>query len=416
MNLHNLRYAEASSAFSPDAARLSLGIRKNAPDAQRDTILELEGIKVTSAINQQNLLLLLNNSGQGNPVRYWQVEANQEKKSFHRCISVTCKSWLCPDCRRIKGHALRDKLLEKAKIFKEPRLYTITVNRKLFRSPEEAYNYVMSKKFIARLLTKEMKIRRWFWVFEVQEESGDGWPHWHILLDVADLPGKWYNSSTKANSDVKPVNINAWCYIPHFFDLNKVHSLLRKWKIGEQCYLSVRKDKFKQARHAINYITKYLIKTPQKGYPSWVWKHSNLRFYQPSYDVGSMKTDEIFVVAKEEKKKRGERKSGRIPLDRVSECGLKVLYQFYDSASDRIKIIPPVWGTKSHLKESPVCDQISEFDFERKRAFSVYGFWHIEDLEQYHSKLEKDKDFISSLMQEIDARKQLHLHEWEVAS
>lgn len=261
-----------------------------------------------------------------------------------------------------------------------------------------------------------MKIRRWFWVFEVQEESGDGWPHWHILLDVADLPGKWYNSSTKANSDVKPVNINAWCYIPHFFDLNKVHSLLRKWKIGEQCYLSVRKDKFKQARHAINYITKYLIKTPQKGYPSWVWKHSNLRFYQPSYDVGSMKTDEIFVVAKEEKKKRGERKSGRIPLDRVSECGLKVLYQFYDSASDRIKIIPPIWGTKSHLKESPVCDQISEFDFERKRAFSVYGFWHIEDLKQYHSKLEKDKDFISSLMQEIDARKQLHLHEWEVAS
>ena len=167
-----------------------------------------------------------------------------DKPSFIKGISIRCNRWVCPSCRRVKGIHLREKLLDRAELFKVPRLFTITINRDWFKSPHDAYDWVMKKKFIARLLTQKMGISRWFWVLEVQENSGDGWPHWHIMLDISDLPGKWYNSYTKTFQNATPENKTGWVFIRHFFDLERVHYYLRKWKIGEQCRFSSRKDDF----------------------------------------------------------------------------------------------------------------------------------------------------------------------------
>lgn len=392
--MSSLKRLEVTPAeFSRGAARLSPGTRENASPAQR-TILELEGIKVTS------------------------LEKEEKQNSFHRCISVTCKSWLCPDCRRIKGHEIREKLIEKALTFKEPRLYTITVNRDWFKNPREAYEYVMHRKFIARLLTKEMKVRRWVWVLEAQEESGDGWPHWHILIDVADLPSRWYHVKDKISIKEKPENIQGWLFIPHFFDLNKVHSLLRKWEIGEQCYLSVRKDKFHNSKHAIYYITKYLIKTPKKGFPPWMWEFRNLRFYQPSYEVGSINSKESIQKPKkqEEKKEEVKEKKGcRSPLVRVSECKLKVIYKTYDKENDRMKILPPMWGMKEALKEYSGASRIMDFEFETLQSFPIYGFWNIDDLTKFQDLYNRE-EAQKAIQKKIADRKQHFLNAWAQAS
>ena len=113
-----------------------------------------------------------------------------------RAISVKCNSWMCGKCRKRRGIIFRNRLLEKLTLFKEPRLYTITINREWHESPREAYRHVMLDSLIPRLF-RLLGIKRWVWVLEVQENTGDGWPHWHILIDVSDLKGMYYNPPLK---------------------------------------------------------------------------------------------------------------------------------------------------------------------------------------------------------------------------
>ena len=268
------------------------------------TKLELIGIKVTSSQEQKN------------------------EGVFYNGIALHCKSWMCPCCRVPKGYNVRMQLLNKVNVFKVPRLYTVTVNRDYFESPEAAYQYVMQGKFLARLLTKEMRVKRWFWVLEVQEETGDGWPHWHILIDVVDLPGVWYHKESQTAQANKPDNSLDWRYIPHFFDLNRVHRLLRKWKIGEQCKLSVRHDEFQSPEHAVNYVTKYLIKPPRRGFPAWMLNRTGLRFHQASRAVGAIGEQKKQTVPKYAKQPNSKPRRIHRPAERIAECG-KVLFTAY---------------------------------------------------------------------------------------
>jgi hypothetical protein len=275
----------------------------NEPPAAH-TILELDRIKVTSSEEQKN------------------------EGVFYNPIVLHCKSWMCPSCRIPKGLSIRRQLLGKVNVFKVPRLYTVTVNRDYFESPEAAYMHVMRGKFLARLLTKEMGVVRWFWVLEAQEETGDGWPHWHILMDVGELPGMWYHKESQTAQANKPDDSSEWCYVPHFFDLNRVHRLLRKWKIGEQCKLSVRRDDFQSPEHAVNYITKYLINPPERGFPAWMLNHKGLRFYQPSRAVGAIGEQKKQTVPKYAKEPSSKPRRSHRPAERIAECG-KVLFTAY---------------------------------------------------------------------------------------
>jgi len=338
-------------------------------------------------------------------------EIESDRKDFYRGVSLKCKSWLCEHCRLGKGLELKERFKAKAAMFKAPRLYTITVNRDWFQSPAEAYHYVMSKKFIARLLTKEFNIRRWVWVLEAQEESGDGWPHWHILIDVSDLPGTWYNKNTKATQEEKPVDSDNWCYIPHFFDLNRVHHLLRKWHIGEQCYLTVKRENFVNPEHAINYIVKYLIKTPERGFPPWMLKTPRLRFYQPSYDVGSMNTESDVLPKLEKKTPERHNQPPRPPVERVAECGKQVIFIRYDNGRDRHIATEPIWALKESipLTSGGVC--VEDFNFKTQKAFPVWGFNSLADIGNFEMYW-YEPAMRGALQEQIEKEKAAMLARW----
>ena len=147
------------------------------PTAASLTKLELDRIKVTFPKTNNKLYekkYHIKNSYENKLIKKCFENIPESKDNFYKAISVCCKSWFCEKCRKIKGHELRQKFIDKIDMLKVPRLYTITINREWFKNPKEAYRYVMDKKFIARLLTKEMGIRRWVWVLEAQEENGEG--------------------------------------------------------------------------------------------------------------------------------------------------------------------------------------------------------------------------------------------------
>lgn len=350
------------------------------------TILESKEIKVTLDDNDDN------------------------QDNFIKGISVCCNSWLCEKCRRAKGFELRKKLIAKVAMFKQPRLYTVTINRDWFQSPEDAYHYVMGEKFLARLLTKEMGVRRWVWVLEAQEESGDGWPHWHILIDVADLPGQWYNKAKKQGQTEKPDDVSDWCYVSHFFDLNRVHHLLRKWKIGEQCKLTVKRDNFANSEHAIFYITKYLIKAPRRGFPPWMLQTRNLRFYQPSHEVGKMSTEDKKTPQKEPDKKLRP-PVVRVPVDRIAECRKKVLFIRYDARREKYKVVSLLWGIKESIPKVAGAVSMPVFNQDKLQVYPVWGFPSLLELKNFQ-KLWNEPTLKNELDRVIMAKREKLLAQW----
>lgn len=365
---------------------------KHLPESARSaspTILESKGIKVTFNDN---------------------AEPDEE---LFRAIALKCKSWLCSECRLVKGLKLRKRFLEKAEFFKDPKIYTITVCRDWFSSPEKAYSYVMEQKFIARLLTKEMKVRNWIWVLEAQEENGEGWPHWHILIDVSKLPPIWYKPETKETSKKRPSDIKGWIYVPHFFDLNKVHRLLRKWKIGEQCKLSERKENFDSPQHAINYITKYLIKTPERGFPEWMLNHPRLRFYQPSYDVGSLSVEEKKEKTSSAKAKEPTRHyERRMPVERIAECGRKTFFLGYNKELDKYVVTPPTFGLRESVRAIPGFTALQDFDFKTKRSFEIIGFKKFSDVEKFYETWRQPL-LLDTIIEQIEVKEKQLLTQWK---
>jgi hypothetical protein len=88
---------------------------------------------------------------------------------------------------------------------------------------------------------------RYFWVIEFHV---NGWPHWHILLDTTFIP------------------YEAFCRVWNRLgtgDENTMFGMVRfsKGKGG-------RMGAFRSVKHAAYYVTKYIIKEPQQGWPEWV--------------------------------------------------------------------------------------------------------------------------------------------------
>jgi hypothetical protein len=119
-------------------------------------------------------------------------------------------------------------------------------------------------------------VSRWFWVLEFQEKTGEGWPHWHVLADLSHYPGGRL-----------PRNLlkRAW------------HLWRDVWGVGG---LDLRKEgKFRNSLHAVLYVTKYLVKWPKRGHPTWVYKQGGtsadenksigIRRFQGSRAVGALR-------------------------------------------------------------------------------------------------------------------------------
>ena len=295
----------------------------------------------------------------------------------HHVTLLHCNSWLCAICKPSRGRAVQDRLLAQATRFREPRLFTLTVSRSFHYSPESAYRFVMGRKFIARLLTKELGIRTWVWVLEPQEGNGDGWPHFHILIDVSPLPPRWFHVESKEARKDRPADTSGWIRINHYFDLDRVHHLLRKWNIGEQCRLSP-KQEFQSPMEAIRYVTKTLIKNPEHGYPPWMLNYPNLRIIQPSNDLGAIVTGGTKPGQKRMSKAAGTplpprrpRAKLRPPVDMVAECGRRYSLAFDDghSVTRSTGIVSPYTMTTT-----PGLRYLSYFDFRHRRYVRAGSF------------------------------------------
>lgn len=67
-------------------------------------------------------------------------------------------------------------------------MLSLTVDRTRFASPEDAHRAITGGSYVARFM-RLLGLSTWLWVLEFQTKSGDGWPHWHVLIDLEDVGG-----------------------------------------------------------------------------------------------------------------------------------------------------------------------------------------------------------------------------------
>lgn len=156
-----------------------------------------------------------------------------------RLVPDRCKCGFCGHCSKQLVRERREWLRFVTAGFAEPQLLTLTVDRdgtttgKGFEGPEAAYEWIHGRRFVARLMAA-LKVKRWVAVLEFQMETGEGWPHYHIVLD-------------------------GWV------DLKRAWGLWRdRWRVG-LLDLEPVKDRQRLSR----YLCDYLSKAPEA--PEWVW-------------------------------------------------------------------------------------------------------------------------------------------------
>ena len=164
-----------------------------------------------------------------------------------------CDCWFCPECCEVMGYTLRKRLIPLLETFKGLMMVTLTIDPKLFLDPQTAYLYATDRRCIGRT-TQDLDrwgylyTRRYFYVLEWQEKTE--MVHFHILYDSSYIPfDRLLESWSKHRpSWAGPAEGNRPAFGTVLFSA----------------------PKFADHVHAARYATKYLIKTPEHGYPTWV--------------------------------------------------------------------------------------------------------------------------------------------------
>ena len=146
----------------------------------------------------------------------------------------------------------REKLREALADWASVIMLTLTVDPSDYEGPEDAYRKIGKQRRVAETIKKlhareAIKSRRFTQTLEFHKS---GWPHWHVLVEST------------------------------FVDK---HLLQRLWDRGH-CWVS--KHDFMSVDHAINYATKYIVKTSEEEpfwFPDWVLDYSgNIRRFSTS--------------------------------------------------------------------------------------------------------------------------------------
>lgn len=221
-----------------------------------------------------------------------ETSSNNVTRSRLVLASCNCRARTCRRCGKRKGWEARQVLLERSHLWVKPGMFTLTVDRSKFATPEAAHTAITDGRYVPRLLAK-LGVARWVWTLEFQTATGDGWPHWHLLIDLSSLPGQ--------RLDLK----RAW------------HWWRDVWQLGG-LDLHVKSTKAADAKHAVFYITKYLTKPPRGGFPLWVLDRHGVRFVQASKAVGSL----VFKPKRTmgESKKRRDYKPRAALIERMAKC------------------------------------------------------------------------------------------------
>ena len=179
-----------------------------------------------------------------------------------------CGSVWCSKCSVRKGLSVRDDLQRELRYFKSPYFLTFTLDRQLFpEGPEFAFQYIQKKRAVAELVKELRRLgylndSRHFCVIEFQTKTGDGWPHWHVVVDADFIPFEklcnlW---AQKGWSDAR------WGKRPPF--VRGARPVLGSVQFRA-------KGKNDSAR-IVSYLTGYMTKAPApsqnfpRGWPAWV--------------------------------------------------------------------------------------------------------------------------------------------------
>ena len=190
------------------------------------------------------------------------LRAEQIKVPPHRptldaqIVSCRCGVRTCPvaGCGRGWENDQRHHVRAATGLFDRPRMLSLTVNpgRFPFSSPEEAHERVTAKKCIPTLM-KSLGIAVWVWILEFQE---NGWPHWHVLVD---LPAD-------DRTDVE-VGVEATRLWKDRFRIGGIDGVrLSPVVQGESSY------------DAVHRISGYMTKPPKEAFPDWVLQTHGTRF------------------------------------------------------------------------------------------------------------------------------------------
>jgi hypothetical protein len=200
-------------------------------------------------------------------------------------VPSRCNCRFCERCSYKLGQQLRERLQRRFAQFTSVYMVTLTLDPSFFAGPEEAYWFAQDKRFVARMV---QQLRRWNYlksphyavIFETQE---NGWPHWHLVLDAEYVPVDDLRHPTKYDKGDKSRNLRAaWNQ-----NLKAVYSA--REKENDTRLAPVVRDgaprvglgsvKFSKDRAAVlaesaetaaRYVSKYVTKTPQAGWPEWV--------------------------------------------------------------------------------------------------------------------------------------------------
>ncbi len=213
-----------------------------------------------------------------------------------------CDCWYCPDCCERKGYNLRAELIPVLETFTGLMMLTLTIDPELFPSPRDAYLYVREKRGISRLMREldrggHLHSRRYFYVIECQRETEQ--VHYHVLVDATRIPKPAIDA---AWSKLRPKDAGPPAPNRPAFGMTRFS--VRKFEGG--------------AEHAGRYATKYLVKTPEHGWPAWVMAMGREhRLPRYSASRGFWNRESVPSVPSGKTRDTQPRTYG----DRVAECG-----------------------------------------------------------------------------------------------
>lgn len=111
----------------------------------------------------------------------------------HVVRSHRCGSWFCGKCGWKKGRKALGRMIEEVSGWEGHGLLTLTVDREKFEGPEAAFDRVSGGRLLGKLMAglrdcakaHGVRLGRFISVLEFQPGRGNGWPHWHILLETS---------------------------------------------------------------------------------------------------------------------------------------------------------------------------------------------------------------------------------------
>lgn len=146
-------------------------------------------------------------------------------------VGCRCKSWACPTCGVAYWGRVRRRVMAYAPWFTRPAILTFTMDPKNFSGPEAAFEYVRRGGYLRRLM-RLLGFKKAFIVMAFHPNRPE-WVHWHVVVDMADLPGGR-------------------------FDFGRVWALWRdKWKIGGWDASWNKGKQYRDGKQAFGYAVGY---------------------------------------------------------------------------------------------------------------------------------------------------------------